>query len=88
MQQEEQDRGPGCVPDADKGPVAQLPAPPPPAHSLLQGPSIADSGLQCPVQCPVMQCSAQPVVQCPALSQPRSQQSLQSAVVAVTTDQV
>ena len=60
MQQEEQDRGPGCVPDTDKGPVAQLPAPPPPAHSLLQGPS-----MQLIVGCSA-QCSASDAMQCPA----------------------
>ena len=38
----------GCVPDADKGPVAQLP-PPPPAHCVLQ---------RCLLRCSSYYCAA------------------------------
>ena len=38
----------GCVPDADKGPVAQLP-PPPPAHCVLQ---------RCLLRCSSYNCAA------------------------------
>ena len=79
MQQEEQDRGPGCVPDADKGPVAQLP-PPPPAHCVLQ---------RCLLRCSSHYCaaalhSAVPCLVSAAPIQLGSQQSLHCAAAATT----
>ena len=69
----------GCVPDADKGPVAQLP-PPAAAHSVLQRCSLRCSSYFCaaalPLCCSALCCSG-------ALFQLGSQQSLHCA--AVTT---
>ena len=67
----------GCVPDADKGPVAQLP-PPAAAHCVLQRCSLRCSSYFCaaalPLCCSALCCSG-------ALFQLGSQQSLHCAAV-------